>query len=418
MDRHQERAVVTGIGLIGPCGIGIEETWSALLRGRSGIGPITLFDASSFPTRIAGEVKGWDPLRYLEKKKVKEIDRFTEFALVATRLAMDDAGLEFTDEEREETAVIIGVGMGGLHPLERLVTTLRDKGPSKVSPYAIPQIVSNMAAGHISMAYGLHGISLCTTTACASGAHAIGEAAMMIRTGRAPIAICGGAEATITPASIGGFSAMFALSRRNDAPELASRPFDKGRDGFVCSEGSAILILEPLSRARSRGARIYAEVSGYGASSDAHHPVQPAPEGRGARIAMTRALRDAALQPGEIEYLNAHGTSTPQGDIQECTAIHHVFGDHARPRNGGLWVSSTKSTTGHLLGAAGALEAAICALACARGELPPTINLVDQDPACDLDVIPNEARRRPVRRTLSNSFGFGGTNVALVLSAP
>lgn len=416
MDRHQERVVVTGIGLIGPCGIGIEETWSALLGGRSGIAPITLFDATTFPTRIAGEVKGWDPLRWLEKKKVKEIDRFTEFALVATRMAMEDAGLELTDEERDETAVVVGVGMGGLSPLERVVSTIRDKGPSKVSPYAIPQIVSNMAAGHISMLFGLRGISLCTTTACASGAHAIGEAATMIRTGRAPLAICGGAEATITPASIGGFSAMYALSRRNDAPRLASRPFDKGRDGFVCSEGAAILVLEPLSRAQRRGARIYAELSGYGASSDAHHPVQPAPEGRGARMAMLRALRDARLQPAEIDYLNAHGTSTLQGDVQECVAIHSVFGDHAKPGKG-LWVSSTKSTTGHLLGAAGALEAAVCALACARGEVPPTINVAEQDPACDLDVTPNEARRRPIRRTLSNSFGFGGTNVSLVLSA-
>ncbi len=416
MDRQHERVVVTGLGLIGPCGIGIEENWSSVLAGRSGIGPITQFDASTFPSRIAGEVKGWDPLRWLDKRKVKEIDRFTEFALVATRMAIEDSGLDLTDEDREEAACVVGVGMGGLAPLERLVDTLRAKGPSRISPYAIPQIISNMASGHVSMMFDLRGPSICTTSACASGAHAIGEAAWMLRTGRARVAVCGGAEATITPSAIGGFAAMFALSRRNDAPELASRPFDKGRDGFVPSEGAGIVVLETLSRARARGARIYAEVSGYGCSSDAHHPVQPAPEGRGARVSMTRALHDARLEPSTIDYINAHGTSTPLGDIQECVAIRHLFGDRARPGNG-LWVSSTKSTTGHLLGAAGAFEAAFCALSCARGEVPPTSNIVEQDPACDLDVVPNEARRRPIRHALSNSFGFGGTNASLLMSA-
>lgn len=416
MDRQHERVVLTGLGLIGPCGIGTEETWSSVLAGRSGIGPITQFDASTFSSRIAGEVKGWDPLRWLDKRKVKEIDRFTEFSLVATRMALEDSGLELTDEDREEAACVVGVGMGGLAPLERLVDTLHSKGPSRISPYAIPQIISNMASGHVSMMFDLRGPSICTTSACASGAHAIGEAAWMLRTGRARVAVCGGAESTITPSAIGGFGAMFALSRRNDAPELASRPFDKGRDGFVPSEGAGIVVLETLSRARARDARIYAEITGYGCSSDAHHPVQPAPEGRGARVAMTRALHDARLEPSAIDYINAHGTSTPVGDIQECVAIRHLFGDHARPGNG-LWVSSTKSTTGHLLGAAGAFEAAFCALSCARGEVPPTSNIVEQDPACDLDVVPNEARRRPIRHALSNSFGFGGTNASLVLSA-
>ncbi|MBI5531755.1 MAG: beta-ketoacyl-ACP synthase II [Deltaproteobacteria bacterium] len=414
MDRRSERVVITGIGLVGPCGIGVEETWAALLAGRSGVGHITAFDATAFSARIAGEVKGWDPLRFVDKRKLKEIDRFTEFALGAASLALDDAAIELTDEEREETACVLGVGLGGLAPLERAVWTLREKGPSKVSPYTIPMTVGNMAAGQISMTWGLRGPLLCPSTACASGAHAIGEAAEMVRSGRARVALAGGAEATITPTGMASFQAMYALSRRNDEPTRASRPFDRARDGFVCSEGAAVLVLEPLSRALARGAKIYAEVTGYGASSDAHHPVQPAPEGRGARSAMARALAHAQIDPSEVDYINAHGTSTPQGDVQECRAILRLFGDHAS--SGKLWVSSTKSMTGHLLGAAGALEASVCALACQRGEVPPTINVDDQDPECGLDVVALEARRRPVRHALSNSFGFGGCNVSLALS--
>jgi 3-oxoacyl-[acyl-carrier-protein] synthase II len=414
MDEQSVRVVITGMGLVSPCGIGVQDTWTALLAGRSGIGPITLFDASKFATRIAGEVRGWDPLAFIEKRKLKEIDRFTEFALGAARLAVTDAALELTDEERELAACVVGVGIGGLPTLERAVNTVHDKGPSKVSPYTIPSIISNMAAAQICMTYDLRGISMCPSMACASGAHAIGEAVQLLRSGRAPVALAGGTEATITPTGIASFQAMFALSRRNNEPTQASRPFDRGRDGFVCSEGAAIVVLEPLERARRRGAHIYAEIRGYGASSDAYHPVQPAPEGRGARAAMHRALRGAKLAPEAIDYINAHGTSTPQGDVQECKAILGVFGEHAASRK--LWVSSTKSMTGHLLGAAGALEAAVAALVCRDGNVPPTINVQDQDPDCPLDVVACEARQRAVRHAISNSFGFGGCNVSLALS--
>jgi 3-oxoacyl-[acyl-carrier-protein] synthase II len=414
MDEPSVRVVITGMGLVTPCGIGAEQTWSALLSGRSGIGPISLFDASRHATRIAGEVRDWDPLAFIEKRRLKEVDRFAEFAMGAARLAIEDAGLELTDQERELAACVVGVGIGGLATLERAVNILHDKGPGKVSPYTIPAIISNMAAAQICMAYDLRGISMWPSMACASGAHAIGEALQILRAGRAPVAIAGGTEATVTPTGIAAFQAMFALSRRNDQPTAASRPFDRGRDGFVCSEGAAIVVLEPLERAMARGAKIYAEVRGYGASSDAYHPVQPAPEGRGAHASMQRALHDAKLAPEAIEYINAHGTSTPQGDVQECRAILSVFGNHAASRQ--LWVSSTKSMTGHLLGAAGALEAAVSALACRDGKVPPTINVEDQDPECDLDVVPTEARQRPIQHALSNSFGFGGCNVSLVLS--
>ncbi len=409
-----ERVVITGIGLVTPVAVGTVESWHALLAGKSGIAPITLFDATQFRVRFAGEVKNWEPLRFIEKKKLKEMDRFIELALGAAKIAVDDAGLTLTDEEKNEAGCFIGSGIGGLATLERAKQTLIDKGPSRLSPYSIPGLIGNMAAGQVSMAYGLRGPSYCNTSACSSGAHALGEAAEWIRRGKCQVMVAGGAEATVTPVGIGSFEAMFALSRRNDAPEKASRPWDKGRDGFVCGEGSGIMVIESLSRAKKRGAKIYAEITGYGASSDAHHLTQPAPNGEGAQRSMKMALKDAGVNPEQVEYVNAHGTSTPVGDVEESRAIEAVFGDHARSKK--LWVSSTKSMTGHLLGAAGALESAICALAIRDGKIPPTINLDDPDPACVLDYVPHEARERKLNHVVNNSFGFGGTNCSLVLS--
>jgi 3-oxoacyl-[acyl-carrier-protein] synthase II len=409
-----ERVVITGIGLVTPVGIGTSESWRALLAGESGIGPISLFDCSAFRVRIAGEVKGWEPTRFIDKKKLKEMDRFTELAMGAAAMALQDAKLEMSDAERERAGCFIGVGLGGLFTLEKTKETLMAKGPTKVSPYSIPGIIANLAAGQVSIAHGLKGPSYCTTSACSSGAHAIGEAAEWIRRGRCDVMVAGGAEATITPVGISGFEAMFALSKRNDDPTHASRPFDKGRDGFVSGEGSGIVILESLTRATRRGARIYGEVTGYGASSDAHHLTQPAPGGEGAARSMRMALDDAKLAPDAIDYINAHGTSTPVGDVEESKAIAAVFGAHATDKK--LWVSSTKSMMGHLLGAAGAVETAICALTLAEGKVAPTINLVDQDPQCPLDYVANTARERRMRHVMNNSFGFGGTNCTLVLS--
>jgi 3-oxoacyl-[acyl-carrier-protein] synthase II len=410
-----ERVVITGIGLVTPIGIGTREPWRALLDGESGVAPITRFDPTGFRVRIAAEVKGWDPTRWVEKKKLKEMDRFTEFALGAAALAIDDAGLVLAESERPRAGCFVGVGLGGLPALERTKETLTARGPEKVSPYTIPAIISNLAAGQVSMAHHLEGPSYCTTSACSSGAHAIGEAAQWIRLGKADVMVAGGAEATVSPVGIAGFEAMYALSRRNDDPQRASRPFDRGRDGFVCGEGAGILVLESLSRATRRGARVYAEVTGYGASSDAHHITQPAPEHRGAQRAMRMALEEARVAPEAVDYVNAHGTSTPAGDAEEARAIATVFGAHATGKQ--LWVSSTKSMMGHLLGAAGAVETAVCALAIAEGCVPPTINLVDPDPEVSLDCVANTARRRLVSHAMNNSFGFGGTNCALVLSA-
>ncbi len=410
-----ERVVITGIGLVTPLAVGKDESWGALLAGRSGIAPITLFDTTQFRVKFAGEVKNWDPLPYIEKKKLKEFDRFAEFAMGAAKMAIDDAGLVLsTDEEKNEAGCFIGSGIGGLETLEAAKQTLLEKGPNRLSPYSIPGLIANLAAGQVSMAHGLRGPSYCNTSACSSGAHAIGEAAEWIRRGRAQVMVAGGAEATVTPVGIGAFAAMFALSKRNDAPEKASRPWDKGRDGFVCGEGSGVMVLESLTRARKRGARIYAEVTGYGASSDAYHLTQPAPNGEGAQRSMRMALKDAGISFDQVDYVNAHGTSTPAGDIEESRAIEAVFGDHARSKK--LWVSSTKSMTGHLLGAAGALESAICALAIRHGKVPPTINLDDPDPECVLDYVPHEARDRKLHHVVNNSFGFGGTNCSLVLS--
>ena len=413
-----ERVVITGIGLVTPVGIGTQESWRALLAGESGVGPVTQFDVSTFRVRIAGEVKDWEPTKYVDKKKLKEMDRFIELALGAAKMAIEDSKLELTAEEQEEAGCFVGVGIGGIHTFEKTKQTLMEKGPTKVSPYSIPGIIANLAAGQVSMRHGLKGPSYCITSACSSGAHALGEAAEWIRRGKAQIMVAGGAEASITPVGVGGFEAMFALSKRNDDPAAASRPFDKGRDGFVIGEGSGIFVLESLTRAKKRGAKIYAELTGYGASSDAHHLTQPAPNGEGAQRSMRMALKDAKVDPSEIDYINAHGTSTQVGDIEESKAIANVFGAHALDADvtKRLWVSSTKSMMGHLLGAAGAVETAVCALAVSEGKIPPTINLVDQDPACMLDYVANTARERRVRHAVNNSFGFGGTNCTLVLS--
>lgn len=409
-----ERVVITGIGLVTPVAIGTEASWHGLLNGQSGIDRITLFDISQFRVKIAGEVKGWDPLAFIEKKKVKEFDRFSEFAMGAAKMAVDDAKLELTDEERDEAGCFVGVGIGGLWSLEKTKQTLIDKGPTKISPYAIPNIIANLAAGQVSMAHGLRGPSYCTTSACSSGAHALGEAFEWIRRGKVQVMVAGGAEAAVTPVGIGGFEAMFALSKRNDDPQRASRPFDKDRDGFVCGEGAGMLILESLSRAKKRGARIYAEVTGYGATSDAYHLTQPAPNHVGAQRAMKMALKDGQVSPDAVEYINAHGTSTPVGDTEESRGILAVFGEHAASKK--LWVSSTKSMMGHLLGAAGAVESAVCAMAIAHGRVPPTINLDNQDPDCVLDFVANTARERRINHAINNSFGFGGTNCSLLFS--
>jgi len=410
-----ERVVITGLGLVTPNGVGTDATWRSLVAGESAAGPITLFDIDErYPSRFACEVKDYDPAQFMDRKKLKEVTRFITFAMGATKMALEQAGLDLTDEERDSTGVFIGVGLGGLENLERCTLILDKKGPGKISPYLIPSLIANMAAGQVSIAFDLRGPSYAHTSACSSGAHAIGEAYRWIQEGRASVMIAGGAEATITPIGISGFSAMFALSRRNDDPKRASRPWDTGRDGFVCGEGAGTLVLESLTRAKARGAKILGEVVGFGATSDAYHITKPAPDGAGGARAMKQALADAKLPPGDIDYVNAHGTSTPAGDIEEARAVTRLFGAHALDKK--LWVSSTKSMMGHLLGAAGAVEAGLCLKAIETGVVPPTINLENQDPECPLELVANEARERRVKRALSNSFGFGGTNASLILS--
>ena len=411
-----ERVVVTGIGLVTPNGVGTDASFQSLTRGESGAGKITLFEAGpEYTTRIAAEVKNFDPTQFMEKKKLKEVSRFIPFAMAATKMALEQADLNLTEAERDRAGVFLGVGLGGLENLERCTLTLKERGPGKVSPYFIPSLIANMAAGQVSIAYGFRGPSLAHTSACSSSAHAIGEALRWMQRGDSDVMIAGGAEATITPIGIGGFRAMFALSRRNDEPERASRPWDRGRDGFLCGEGAGTLILETLTRAKKRGARIFAELVGYAATSDAYHITKPAPNGESGARAMRLALRDARLAPEQIDYINAHGTSTPAGDTEEARAITDVFGAHATDKK--LWVSSTKSMMGHLLGAAGAVEAAVCIKAMETGLVPPTINLDDPEPELRLDLVPHKARERRVRHALSNSFGFGGTNATLIFSA-
>jgi 3-oxoacyl-[acyl-carrier-protein] synthase II len=407
------RVAITGVGMVSPLGIGNAENWDALTAGRSGVGPITRFDASAFTARIAGEVKGFEPARYIEKKEIKKMDIFIHYAMGAAHFAMEDSGLEVTDANRERIAVVVGSGIGGLPVIEETSRRFVESGgsPRVISPFFITALIVNEAAGNISIKYGLKGPNLATVTACTTGAHAIGEAFRMIQHGEADAAIAGGTESVITPLAVGGFAVMRALSTRNDDPQTASRPWDRDRDGFVIGEGAGLLILEDMEAAKKRGARIYAELAGYGMSGDAYHIAAPSEDGDGPARVMRNALADAEIAPEEVQYVNAHGTSTPTGDKVETLAIHMVFGEHARK----LAVSSTKSMTGHLLGAAGGLETAICALAVYHGVMPPTINYQTPDPECDLDYVPNEARRKPIRYALSNSFGFGGTNGSLIL---
>jgi 3-oxoacyl-[acyl-carrier-protein] synthase II len=411
-----ERVVVTGIGMVTPLGLDTDSTWQALVAGKSGVSGITLFPVTDeYPTRIAAEVRNFEPTRFMERKKLKEVTRFIPFSLAATQMALEHSGLELTDSVKDHMGVFIGVGLGGLEGLEEVAILCHTKGPKRVSPYFIPSLIANMAAGQVSIKYGFRGPSLAHTSACSSSAHAIGEAFRWIQYGRTPVMLAGGAEATITRIGIAGFSAMFALSRRNDDPARASRPWDRGRDGFVCGEGGATLVLESLTHARARGARILAEIVGYGTTSDAYHITKPVPDGEGAKRAMRLALDDAKLAEDKIDYVNAHGTSTPAGDMEEAKAIANIFGEHATSKK--LWVSSTKSMMGHLLGAAGAVEASVCIKSIETGIVPPTINLDDPDVDCPIDRVPHHARTGSIRHTMSNSFGFGGTNVSLVLSA-
>ncbi len=407
----ERRVVITGLGMVSPLGIGVEENWKELIRGTSGIGPITRFDARDYPCRIAGELKGFNPEDWVAKKDVKKMDLFILYALAAAETAMRDASYQVTPAEAERVGVFIGSGIGGLPSIERQHATLLQEGPRRISPFFIVGLIVNMASGQVSIRFGAKGPNQADCTACATGSHAIGDAFEIIKRGDADVMIAGGAEGVITPLCVGGFSAMRALSTRNDAPEKASRPFDKDRDGFVIGEGAGIVILEELGHAVRRGAKIYAEVAGYGLSGDAYHVSAPSEDGDGPVRVMRNAIRDAGIDPGAIDYVNAHGTSTPQGDVVESRALKTVFGELARK----VAVSSTKSMTGHLLGGAGGLETAIAALAVHHDLVPPTINYATPDPECDLDYVPNEARRMTVRYALNNSFGFGGTNAALVL---
>ena len=407
----QRRVVVTGMGLVTAVGTGTEQTWQNLIAGKNGIGRITLFDASDFVTQIAGEVKDFQPELYIDKKEARRMDRFVQFGMAASKMAMEMAGFDkpFEGEEAERVATILGSGIGGLGTLEEEHKTLLAKGPKRLSPFFIPMMIVNLLPGQVSIRWGARGPSWSPVSACATGAHAIGEAFKTIQRGDADVAICGGAEAAITPLGIGGFNAMRAMSTRNDSPETASRPFDKDRDGFVQGEGAGVLVIEELEHARKRGANIICELAGYATNADAHHITAPSPDG--APRCMELALRDAKLRPEEVGYINAHGTSTELNDANETAAIKKVFGDHAYK----LAVSSTKSMTGHTLGAAGGIQAVITALAIARGVLPPTINYTTPDPECDLDYVPNQAREVRIEAAISNSFGFGGTNVVLAM---
>jgi 3-oxoacyl-[acyl-carrier-protein] synthase II len=409
-ENNRRRVVVTGIGLVSPVGIGIEENWSNLISGKSGIGPITRFDSSAFATHIAGEVKNFHPEDFISKKELRKMDPFLKFALVAAHYAMEDAKLKVEPEISSRVGVVMGCGLGGLFTIEESHKLILESGPKKVSPFFIPMIISNMAPGLISIYHGAKGPNLSLQTACAAGTHAIGQAYHLIRDGYAEAMITGGVESTVTVLAVAGFNAMRALSTRNDDPEHASRPFDKERDGFILSEGSGILILEELDFARARGARIYAEIIGFGVSGDAYHVAAPAPDGEGAARCMQMALDDAGIKPSDVQYINAHGTSTELNDKYETQAIKTVFGDHAYK----MAVSSTKSMTGHLLGAAGGVEAAYTTLTIYNQLMPPTINYEFPDPDCDLDYVPNVARKAQIEVALSNSFGFGGTNGTLV----
>ena len=411
MGMDKRRVVITGAGAVTPVGNTAEEFWAALLEGRSGIGPITRFDTTGYATRIAGEVKGFDPLTYIDKKDDRKFDLFLKYAVACAVMAVEDAGLKTDRVDASRFGVLVGSGIGGIETLLDNYETLRTKGPDRVSPFFVPMIIINMASGLIAMRFGAKGPNSSVVTACATGNHAIGEAMRIIERGDADVMIAGGSEAIIIPLTIAGFCQMKAMSTRNDEPTKASRPFDAERDGFVCGEGGGLIVLESLEHARTRAARIYAEVVGYGMTSDAHHMTAPDPEGDGAARAMSAALRDGGLEPSAVGYINAHGTSTPYNDKFETLAIKRVFGEHAKK----VPVSSTKSMTGHLLGAAGGIEAIATAFALHYGVLPPTMNYEKPDPECDLDYIPNQARKQEVEVALSNAFGFGGTNATLAL---
>jgi len=404
------RVVVTGVGLLTPLGIGTEETWQAIRAGKCGIGPITQFDATAFSCRIAGEVKGFEPGNYIEKKEIKKMGRFIQFAIAAAEFALKDSGLKVTPEIAEQVGVYIGSGIGGFEVIEREHQTLLEHGPRRISPFFIPATIVNLASGYVSIRSGAKGPNSATATACTTSAHSIGDSFRLIQRGEADAMICGGTEACITPMGVGGFAAMRALSTRNDEPLRASRPWDRDRDGFVVGEGAGMLVLEELEMARARGANIVAEMVGYGMSADAFHVTAPPPDGEGAYRVMRNSMRDAKIEPTQIQYVNAHGTSTEVGDKAETMAIKRAFGDYAYK----VAVSSTKSMTGHLLGGAGGLEAGITVLAIRDQIAPPTINYENPDPACDLDYVPNQARPLEIEYALSNSFGFGGTNGSLI----
>ncbi|TAN38473.1 MAG: beta-ketoacyl-[acyl-carrier-protein] synthase II [Nitrospirae bacterium] len=407
---NRRRVVVTGLGLVTPLGVGVEKSWEGLVQGRSGIRRITYFDASSFPTQIAGEVHDFNVEDYIEPKEIKKMDRFIHLGLAASIMAMKDSGLTITEENADRIGVCVGAGMGGLSTIEHYHKVYLEKGPRRITPFFIPTLIINMAAGQISIRHGAKGPNQAPATACATGTHAIGDAFKIIQRGDADAMIAGGTESVITTMGIGGFNAMKALSTRNDAPEKASRPFDRDRDGFVMGEGSGVVILESLDNAVARGARIYAEVVGYGLTGDAYHMTAPAPGGEGAARCMAMSIRDAGINPTEINYINAHGTSTKYGDELETTAIKTIFKEHAYK----LLVSSTKSMTGHLLGAAGGVEAVISVLSIVHKTVPPTINLDSPDEGCDLDYVPHKARQADINYAISNSFGFGGTNACLI----
>jgi 3-oxoacyl-[acyl-carrier-protein] synthase II len=404
------RVVVTGVGAVSPLGTGNQKNWDGLINGRSGIGHITRFDASDMPVRIAGEVSDFDAEQFIDKKEIKKMDLFIQYAMAAAHYAMEDSGLQITEENAERVGVLVGAGLGGLPTIEKYHTALLEGGYKKISPFFIPMLIINLAPGHISIKYGAKGPNLSSVSACATGTHSIGDAYHMIARGDADAMLAGGTEATVTPLGIGGFAVMKALSDRNDEPQRASRPFDKGRDGFIMGEGAGIVVLEEYESAKKRGAKIYAEVVGYGLTGDAYHMTAPAAGGEGAARCMKMALKNAGVNPEQVGYINAHGTSTPFNDLNESLAIKSVFGDHAYK----LMVSSTKSMTGHLLGAAGGIEAVFCCMVLDKNIVPPTINYEEPDPECDLDYVPNKAREAKVDYVMSNSLGFGGTNATLL----
>ena len=404
------RVVITGMGLVIPTGIGVETAWKNVCAGKSGIGFVTRFDTNGFETKIAGEVKNFNPESYIDKKEIKKMDLFIHYAIAATKEALEDAQLNITPENSEHIGVIVGTGLGGLPSIEKYHKVLLERGPGRITPFFIPMLIANLASGQIAIQFGPKGPNTCVVTACATGAHSIGDAFRAIVYGDAEAMIAGGTEANITPLTIGGFNAMKALSTRNDEPERACRPFEKNRDGFVIAEGAGILILEELQFALKRNAKIYGELVGYGYTGDAYHITAPSPDGDGAIRCMRMAIKDARLKPEDVDYINAHGTSTPLNDLTETIAIKKVFSDHAKR----IPISATKSMTGHLLGAAGSTEAIFAILAIRDGIIPPTINYEEPDPQCDLDYVPNVARRQPLNIAMSNAFGFGGTNATLV----